>query len=172
MFTDILRRDRDSVSAMLGKAVALSLQGRMDAANAQLEIIARMPPDAEFAREREQALLMRASFLLEKGRESDAVKLCRECIDANKACAKAWEILGQIAEDKLQYTKAAEHLKKAWTCVTPHSTAVGARLAYNLLKSRSYVRAISVCHQVLEIEPDHPRIRTTVMDRARRALRP
>lgn len=172
MFSDILRRDRESVPAMLGVAVALALQGQSDQANAQLIDISRLTPDAESAKEYEQALLMQALSLLEQGKETQAANLCEQCIKGNKACVKAWELLGRVAEEEQQHTLAADHLQQAWTHMSHSSPDVGFRLAYNMLKSRRYVQAIRVCHEVLEVDPDHPKIRQSVLNKARRTLRP
>lgn len=49
--------------------------------------------------------------------------------------------------------------------------STGYKLAFNYLKGKRYVDAISVCHQVLAIYPDYPKIKKEVMDRARANLR-
>jgi tetratricopeptide repeat protein 21B len=49
---------------------------------------------------------------------------------------------------------------------------VGYKLAFNYLKAKRHVEAIHICHVVLELFPDYPKIRKEVLDKARAALRP
>ncbi len=49
---------------------------------------------------------------------------------------------------------------------------VGYKLAFNYLKAKRLVEAIDVCHKVLKLFPDYPRIRKDVLEKARQAIRP
>lgn len=49
---------------------------------------------------------------------------------------------------------------------------LGYKLAFNYLKAKRYVDAISVCHKVLEKHPTYPKIQRDILDKARLSLRP
>ena len=105
------------------------------------------------------------------GKYDHAQDLCRKVLRHDHSCTRAWEYLGRILEEEGAYADAAEHYQKAWTHDNESSPAVGYKLAFNLLKARRFVRSIDVAHKVLERNPDYPRIREEVLNRARRSLR-
>ena len=70
------------------------------------------------------------------------------------------------------FAEAASHYEKSWQMGFESSTSVGYRLAFNLLRAKRYVEAIDVCHKVLRLKPDYPKIKKDVLERARAALRP
>lgn len=49
--------------------------------------------------------------------------------------------------------------------------AIGYKLAFNYMKGKSYADAIDTCHIVLKINPDYPRIRKEILEKARNNLR-
>ena len=100
-----------------------------------------------------------------------AEELCKRCLVSNTSCAKAWEFLGLVKEKEMSYQDAASHYGKAWKFESEASAAVGYRLSFNHLKAKRYVEAINVCHKVLSLYPDYPRIREDVLDKARESLR-
>ena len=51
------------------------------------------------------------------------------------------------------------------------SATVGYKLAFNYLKARRYVEAINVCHKVLGMYPDYPKIKRDILEKARSSLR-
>lgn len=48
---------------------------------------------------------------------------------------------------------------------------IGFRLAFNYLKAKRFVEAIDVCHKVLKINPEYPKIKKEILERARASLR-
>lgn len=67
---------------------------------------------------------------------------------------------------------AYELLRMSRTCRSLQaSAAVGYKLSFNYLKAKKYVDAIDVCHKVLKMYPDYPKIREDVLEKARQALR-
>jgi len=51
------------------------------------------------------------------------------------------------------------------------SAAAGFKLAFNYLKAERFVEAIDVCHKVIKMYPNYPRIREEILDKARESLR-
>lgn len=98
--------------------------------------------------------------------------LCKKCLKYNASCGKAWENLGAMMEREAAYKDAAEQYEKAWQCETEASSATGYKLAFNYLKAKRYVDAIDVCHKVVAADPEYPRIKKDILDKARASLRP
>ena len=71
----------------------------------------------------------------------------------------------------MSYKDAASHYEKAWLYENEASAAVGYKLSFNYLKAKKYVEAIDVCHKVLNENPDYPKIRTEILEKAREGLR-
>ena len=67
---------------------------------------------------------------------------------------------------------AAEQYENAWKYESESSPATGYKLAFNYLKAQRFVEAIDVCHKVLKANPDYPRMRQDILDKARAGLRP
>ena len=70
------------------------------------------------------------------------------------------------------YADAAQVYEMAWQFDNQRNPAVGYKLAFNLLKAKRYVEAIDVCHKVISLYPDYPKIRRDILDKARACLRP
>ena len=69
------------------------------------------------------------------------------------------------------YRDAADHYYKAWHFDGEASAAAGYKLAFQYLKAERYVEAVDVCHKVIKMYPDYPRIREDILDKARASLR-
>ena len=76
-----------------------------------------------------------------------------------------------IMEKEHAYEDAQQHYEQAWKVQKESSTSVGYKLAFNLLKSKRYLKAIKVCHKVLALNPDYPRIKNDVLFKCRNHLR-
>lgn len=47
----------------------------------------------------------------------------------------------------------------------------GYKLAFNYMKAKKYVDAIDICHKVLSVHSNYPRMRKDILEKARLALR-
>ena len=56
-------------------------------------------------------------------------------------------------------------------CDCAASLTPGYKLAFQYLKAERYVDAVDVCHKVIKMYPDYPRIREDILDKARMNLR-
>ena len=99
-------------------------------------------------------------------------ELCNRCLKYNKSCSKAWELLGSIAEREQAYKDAANNYEHAWKLSTEANTAVGYKLAFNHMKAGRLVDAISVAQTVLKVDPQYPKIKHDILDKARLGLKP
>lgn len=171
-FTDILNDEKDSVAALLGLSYALRLMKQDAKARNHLKRISKMQYNSEEAEEMEQSYLLLAEGYIQSNKNDLAQELCRKCLTHNKSCAKAWEYQGLIYEKEASYADAAQVYEMAWQFDNQRNPAVGYKLAFNLLKAKRYVDAINICHAVLQIQPDYPKLKTDILNPARSSLRP
>ena len=64
-----------------------------------------------------------------------------------------------------------EHVLLAVHTHAPVMRLLGAKLAYNYLKCRRLFDCIETCHCVLQLSPDHPKIKRDILDKARAFIR-
>ena len=62
-------------------------------------------------------------------------------------------------EKEQSYQNAAENYENAWKLQGEASAPVGYKLAFNYLKAKRNVEAITVCQKVLAAYPTYPKIR-------------
>ena len=62
--------------------------------------------------------------------------------------------------------------EQAWHFDNKRNPAVGFKLAFNYLKAKRYVEAINICQEVLKVQPNFPKIKNEILDRARQSIRP
>ena len=79
--------------------------------------------------------------------------------------------MGVIKEKEAAYADAADSYEHAWRFMGEHSPTIGFKLAFNYLKAKRMVEAVDVCHKVLAANPDYPKIRSEILDKARAQLR-
>ena len=70
-----------------------------------------------------------------------------------------------------RYSEAAERYEMAWKYCYRNDPQIGFKLAYNYLKMKRYIEAIDVSHAVLEKNPNYPKIRKEILDKARNNFR-
>lgn len=80
-------------------------------------------------------------------------------------------MMGIVMEKEGAYEDAASHYAHAFQLQNESSAPLGFKLGFNYLKAAKFVSAIDVCHKVLALYPDYPRIRRDILDRARESLR-
>lgn len=130
-----------------------------------------MTYNTEDAEEFERSWLLLADIYIQMGKFDLAQELLKRSLNYNKSCAKAWELLGFIMEKEQSYRDASDHYEFAWKMENESNPTIGFRLAFNYLKAKRYVEAIDVCHKILTANPEYPKIRKEILDRARLAIR-
>lgn len=99
-------------------------------------------------------------------------ELCNRCLKYNKSCSKAWELLGSIAEREQAYKDAANSYEHAWKLAAEANSALGYKLAFNYMKAGRLVDAVTVAQAVLKVDPQYPKIKQDVLDKAWLGLKP
>ena len=168
----LAQSDSESVPVLLALASAYTILKQVPKARNQLKRVAKMAYNVDEADEFEKSWLMLAEVHIQAGKFDLAHEMCVRCIKYNKSCARAWEHMGAIMEREQSYANAAENYENAWKHDNEAVSRVGYKLAFNLLKCKDYVRAIDVCHKVLAVDSEYPKIRQEVLEKAWAGLRP
>ncbi|KAI8612411.1 hypothetical protein BC830DRAFT_1231247 [Chytriomyces sp. MP71] len=170
-FSQILQEEPDHVPSLLGIAVAYMLLKQPPRARNQLKRIVKMDWNVQYADDFERAWLLLADIHIQGGKYDLATDLLKRCLAQNKSCSKAFEYLGYIMEKEASYKDAADSYTNAWKLERESNASIGFKLAFNYLKAKKYVEAIDICHKVLKMYPDYPKIRKDILDKARSSLR-
>jgi len=170
-FTEICQKKRDYVPAIVGMAVAYQLMKQTPRARNQLKRMSKMPWTAEDAEDFESAWLLLADLYITAGKYDMATELLKRCLDHNKSSSKAYEYLGFIYEKEQSYKDAANNYEQAWQYCNQQNPVIGYKLAFNYLKAKRFVDAIDISHKVLAANPNYPRIKREILDKARSSLR-
>eukprot|EP00656_Telonema_subtile_P013112 TRINITY_DN16653_c0_g1_i1.p1 TRINITY_DN16653_c0_g1~~TRINITY_DN16653_c0_g1_i1.p1 ORF type:complete len:144 (-),score=35.96 TRINITY_DN16653_c0_g1_i1:84-515(-) len=136
-----------------------------------LKKVAKTQYNASEDTEFERGYLLLADIYIQNGKYDLAQELLKRAIQANRSCSRGWELMGLIFEKEQSYKDAADFYDKAWRLLGERDPGIGFKLAFNYLKAKKYVTAIDVCHKVLVIHPEYPKIEKDVLERARLLLR-
>uniref|UniRef100_A0A669Q528 Tetratricopeptide repeat protein 21B n=1 Tax=Phasianus colchicus TaxID=9054 RepID=A0A669Q528_PHACC len=170
-FTEIVVAEKDHIPALLGMATAYMILKQTPRARNHLKRVSKMnwnPIDAE---EFEKSWLLLADIYIQSSKYDTAGELLKRCLRHNKSCCKAYEYMGYIMEKEQAYKDAAINYEMAWRYGNQSNPTIGYKLAFNYLKGKRYVDAITICHKVLEAHPNYPKIRKEILDKARASLR-
>ncbi|XP_034282528.1 tetratricopeptide repeat protein 21B isoform X4 [Pantherophis guttatus] len=170
-FTEIVTNEKDHVPALLGMATAYMILKQTPRARNQLKRISKMnwnPIDAE---EFEKSWLLLADIYIQSSKYDMASELLKRCLRHNRSCCKAYEYMGYIMEKEQAYRDAAINYEMAWKYGNQTNPAIGFKLAFNYLKAKRHIDAITICHKVLEAHPNYPKIKKEILDKARASLR-
>ncbi|KAI8811767.1 Tetratricopeptide repeat protein 21A [Cladochytrium replicatum] len=170
-FIEMSKIEKDYIPALLGSAIAYMLLKQAPRARNQLKRISKLEWSPDFADQFERSWLLLADIHIQGGKFDLATELLKRALQYNKSCTKAWEYMGYIMEKEASYRDAAEHYENAWMFEQDTNPAIGYKLAFNFLKAKQYTEAIEICHKVLAIVPDYPKIRKEILDKARSSVR-
>lgn len=170
-FLEIITKQGEYIPALMGSAVGYMLLKQTPKARNQLKRISKIEFNSEFASDYETCWLLLSDIYIESGKFDMAMQLIKEVVKYNQSCAKAWEYLGFIMEKEASYKDAAVYYEKAWKLQEKNNLNVAYKLAFNYLKASRYVDAVDVCLDVLAKEPEFPKIRKEILDKARLELR-
>lgn len=160
------------IPALVGlSAVFIAMRQPLKARN-NLKMLKKTYYTRELADDFEHGWLMLANLYINMQKYDLAIPQLENCIAANKSCAKAHELRGLVYAKGMAYKDAANCYEKAWNLLKKSDPVVGYKLAFNYMKADRFVEAIDVCHQVLAVDPDYPRIRKDILNKARASLRP
>lgn len=162
---------KDLVGPILGMATAYSLLKQSQRAKNQLKRVAKSSWTFEEAEYLERCWLLLADYYIQSAKLEVASELLNKVVQHNKACCKAYEYLGFICEKEQRYSGAANHYESAWVFGGRCNPSIGYKLAYSLMKCKNYADAIDIGKQVLKVNPDYPKIRKDILEKAMNNLR-
>ncbi|VDK72565.1 unnamed protein product [Litomosoides sigmodontis] len=160
-----------SVGALLGSAQAYLILKQMPKAKAQLKRVLGHTWTLENADYLEKCWLLLVDLYINQGKNDQASDILRIVLQHNASSMKAFEYKGYVCEREQRWDEAAANYQEAWRLSKCGNPTIGYKLAYNYLKSRRLFECIEICHRVLELYPDYPRIKREIMDKARASIR-
>eukprot|EP00842_Homolaphlyctis_polyrhiza_P002570 jgi/Hompol1/3313/HPOL_000546-RA len=137
----------------------------------QLKRVVKTDWTSENGDDLERCWLLLADIYIQGGKYDLATELLKKVIANNKSNGKAFEYLGFIMEKESAYKDAAEHYLQAWKLDHETNLTIGFKLAFNYLKAKRFVDAIDICHVILGVAPDYPKIEKEILEKARAHLR-
>lgn len=162
---------KDNVGPVLGIATAYTMLKQGQRAKNQLKRVVKSIWTFEDAEYLERCWLLLADYYIQSSKFDLASDLLKRVLQHNKACSKAYEYSGFICEKEQHYNEAAKNYENSWKYSGRNNGAIGFKLAYNLMKCKKFADAIEICHQVLKVHPDYPRIKKDILDKCMNNLR-
>ena len=160
------------VAAYLGIATGYLLKKDKEAARGTLKKIVRESTwSIEDADDFEKAFILYADRAMASAKPDVAIDVLQQCLKYNRSCFKAYEYLGLMQEKDSKFQEASDNYELAWNYCYQNDPAIGYKLAYNYLKAKKYIEAIDVCHAVLDKNPNYPKIRKEILEKARNNFR-
>ncbi|KAI4489571.1 hypothetical protein M0802_011008 [Mischocyttarus mexicanus] len=162
---------RDHVGPALGMATAHILLKQTPRARNHLKRVSKNVWTFEDAEYLERCWLLLADIYVQSSKYDLANELLKRVLQHNATCVRAHELSGYIAEKDQNYREASVRYAQAWKFGGKSKLSIGYKLAYCSLKGKSYADAIKACNDVLRQNPDYPRIRKDVLEKAINNLR-
>jgi tetratricopeptide repeat protein 21B len=151
--------------------MAYSIIGQTTKSRTFLKHVAKLEWSLDYADDMEKAWLALAHVHHQSSKNDNAEELLKLCVSYNRSCAKAFELMGNIYEQKQNYEQAVLNYREAWRLSGKTNTTIGYSLALANLKAKRYTEAIDICHIVLTEIPDYPKMKREILDKARACLR-
>ena len=162
---------RDHIGTAVGLAVAYVLLKQVPRARNELKRFAKNVWNFEDVEYLEWCWLLLADIYIQNNKYYMASELLHHVLQHNKACTKAYEYAGYIAEKDQAFKDVANRYEYAWRFGGQTNPTIGYKLAFSYMKGKSYADAIDVCQQVLRVQPDYPWICKEILEKSRNNLR-
>eukprot|EP00742_Colponemidia_sp_Colp-10_P012591 GILJ01014162.1.p1 GENE.GILJ01014162.1~~GILJ01014162.1.p1 ORF type:complete len:1286 (+),score=269.23 GILJ01014162.1:27-3860(+) len=162
---------RVNVPALVGLAITLQMMKQTPKARNFLKRVSKANYNPAVDDDHERGWLLLADIYIQNGKYDLALDVLKRATQANKSCSRAWEYMGLVYEKEQSFKDAADYYEKAWKLLNERDAAIGFKLAFNFLKAKKMIPAIDVCHKVLAVHPNYPKIQKEVLERARLSLK-
>ena len=171
--TQTIQQRPGSVPAMLCMSVLKIQKGTKNAVDKNLlKDISKAKFNAKWGDDSERGWIQVADFLMSANKLDLAERELRRCLKFNQSSAKALELLGAMYEKGNDIEKAVEHYMKAWEVSEFRDGSIGFRLASLYFKVKDYTNAIIIGKKVLVLNPNYPKLKEEIVDKARELIRP
>ncbi|XP_066906495.1 tetratricopeptide repeat protein 21B [Halyomorpha halys] len=169
--THLATLEQYRVGATLGLGQCYFAQKQYNRAKVLLKQVARTPWTMEEAEYLERLWLLLAELHITNGNSDLASELLNKVLLHNQSSAKAYELLGLVAEKEQKYQEASQNYKRAWDLSSGSDPALGYKLSYNLLKNKQFAESVAICQKVLASSPEYPKIKKDILEKALKKLR-
>ncbi|CAH1406515.1 unnamed protein product [Nezara viridula] len=169
--THLATLEQYRVGATLGLGQCYFGQKQYNRAKVLLKQVARTPWTMEEAEYLERLWLLLAELHITNGNSDLASELLNKVLLHNQSSAKAYELLGLVAEKEQKYQEASLNYKRAWDLSNGSDPALGYKLSYNLLKNKQFAESVAICQKVLASSPEYPKIKKEILEKALKKLR-
>lgn len=161
----------DNVQILLSLATAFVYLKDFSRAKVILKKMSQVEWSMNRSEDFESAWLLLADIYIQNGKYDSAKHPLKLCTTYNQSCYKAFEYLGMISEKTGDFKEAAACYQQACILGQFNDQSICLKLAHSYLKSGMFVDAVDVCHKILKLDPDCPKVRKEVMERARMSMR-
>uniref|UniRef100_A0A183URU8 TPR_REGION domain-containing protein n=1 Tax=Toxocara canis TaxID=6265 RepID=A0A183URU8_TOXCA len=163
-----------SVGAVLGVARAYMILKQTPKAKAHLKRIVGHTWTLEDADYLEKCWLLLADLYINQGKGDQATSVLRTILQHNASSIKAFEYMGYLREREQKWIDAAANYEEAWRLSGRRNPSIGYSIKHYYTSSQQRivtVRVRDVCHRVLTLYPNYPRIKRDILDKARANIR-
>uniref|UniRef100_A0A8R1DUC0 Tetratricopeptide repeat protein 21B n=2 Tax=Caenorhabditis japonica TaxID=281687 RepID=A0A8R1DUC0_CAEJA len=119
----------------------------------------------------EKCWLLMADIYINTSKNEQATNYLDLVLKRNCNCLKAFELYGYMREKEGKYLDASSQYEKAFKATKEKNPAFGYKLAFTYLKAKKLFACIETCSKVLKIDPNYPKIRKEIMEKARSQIR-
>ncbi|CAG9772405.1 unnamed protein product [Ceutorhynchus assimilis] len=162
---------KENLGAILGMSTAYTLLKQQQRAKNQLKRLVKHAWNFDDSEYLEKCWLLLADQYIQNNKLESANELITKVVQHNKACIKAFELLGYISEKDHRYKEAANNYQQAWKVGQKANVNIGFKLAYCLMKCKKYPDAIDTANEVLKLNPDYPNVKKDILDKCVNNLR-
>ena len=167
----LLQKNSQYVPGNVCMGLCLFIMKKSSDARNYLKTVIKLEYQLQFADYFEQAWILMADYYISVNKYDLAEAELKKCLKYNKSNIKAEELMGLIKEKEKAYVDAAEHYQRAFEMSNKKNSGVGYRLAFNYLKASRLVDAIDVGKEVLKVNPNMPKVKADIIDKARVGIR-
>ncbi|KAF1762425.1 hypothetical protein GCK72_010687 [Caenorhabditis remanei] len=114
----------------------------------------------------EKCWLLLAEIYVNQNKTDQAVPYLDLVLKYNCNCLKAFEAYGFMREREQKYVEAYKMYEKAFGATKERNPMFGYKLAFTYLKARRLFPCIETCQKVLDLNPQYPKIKKEIMDKA------
>ena len=169
----IITQRENMVPALIALCVCKIAKGGKNALDKNsLKSISKAKFNAKWGEDSERGWLQVADFLISVDKVDLAERELERCLKYNKSSAKALELLGSVAEKKGDFNGALDMFNKSWSVSEQKDCALGYRIAGLYFKYKDYANALIIARKVLAVNPNYPKIKEEILDKARDFMKP
>uniref|UniRef100_A0A1I7TW51 TPR_REGION domain-containing protein n=1 Tax=Caenorhabditis tropicalis TaxID=1561998 RepID=A0A1I7TW51_9PELO len=160
-----------SVGALYGVAKGHILLKQVPKAKTVLKMVIGRSWNFDDSDYLERCWLLLADIYIQQNKNDQAINFLELVFKNNCNCLKAFELYGLMKEKEQKYVEAYKMYEKAFMATKERNPQFGYKLAFTYLKARRLFACIETCQKVLDLNPQYPKIKKEIMDKAKAQIR-